>query len=235
MERLIVRAVLFDFNGTLSDDELLLYELFREVFLEMLDFDMSKTYYFDNLAGLSDIEIVRHAISLREDSYSSNETMILAEKVRKYQEAIVKAPQIDESAVELVLTLSRKVPVGVVTGAVHKEVDVAIDAAGLSDALSFIIAGEDVANGKPDPEGYLKALSLLDQTILPGNIVVFEDSIAGFSAVKSAGMVPVAVVGTTPLEKIPSYVIERVGSVSLENCGWLLDLVTNDTDFRLQS
>ncbi len=233
MERLIVHAVLFDFNGTLSDDELLLYELFRAVFLEKLDFDMSKTYYFTYLAGLSDIEIVRHVINVRENHRQNNETEILAEKVRRYQEAIVQTPRIHERTIELVLRLSEHVPVGIVTGAVREEVDVALDKAGLADAVSCVVAGEDVTNGKPNPEGYLKAITFFDRDILPENIIAFEDSLAGFSAVKSAGMVPVAVVGTTPLERIPPYVTRRVDRLSLESCSWLLDLMANHLGFRL--
>ncbi len=231
---MITQAVLFDFNGTLSNDESLLFDLFREVFLEKLDFDMSETYYYAHLAGLSDIEIVRHVTDLSQGLPKGTERMILAEKVRRYQEAIVKCPRIDKRAVELVLRLAEQVPVGVVTGAIHEEVDMALRSVGLYDIMQFVIAGEDVTNGKPDPEGYLKALAHLDGTIQPEHIVVFEDSMAGFSAARSAGMTPVAVVGTTPLERIPSYVNQKVNDLSIESCKWIFDTLVSNVSFRLQ-
>ena len=52
------RALIFDFNGTLSDDEPILCEIFVSLFAEH-GRPMSAQEYFDELAGLSDPEIVR--------------------------------------------------------------------------------------------------------------------------------------------------------------------------------
>ena len=50
-------ALLFDFNGTLSDDEGIQCAIFRELFAEQ-GRPLSEQEYFDELAGLSDPEIV---------------------------------------------------------------------------------------------------------------------------------------------------------------------------------
>src|SRR4249920_1217084 len=52
-----VRALLFDFNGTLSDDEHLQCGIYRELFAEH-GRPLSEEEYFAELAGLSDAEIV---------------------------------------------------------------------------------------------------------------------------------------------------------------------------------
>src|SRR6185437_5713104 len=52
------RALIFDFNGTLSDDEPILCEIFIRLFAEHGK-PLSAQQYFDELAGLSDPEIVR--------------------------------------------------------------------------------------------------------------------------------------------------------------------------------
>ena len=52
------RAIVFDFNGTLSDDEPILCEIFIRLFAEHGK-PLSAQEYFDELAGLSDPEIVR--------------------------------------------------------------------------------------------------------------------------------------------------------------------------------
>ena len=52
------RAVIFDFNGTLSHDEPILLAIFQELFAEY-GRPLSAEEYFDELAGLSDPEIVR--------------------------------------------------------------------------------------------------------------------------------------------------------------------------------
>ena len=53
-----VRAAIFDFNGTITDDETLQYEIYAGLCAEMLGFDLSGDSYFHDFAGRSDPEIV---------------------------------------------------------------------------------------------------------------------------------------------------------------------------------
>lgn len=57
---------------------------------------------------------------------------------------------------------------------------------GAIDAFSYILAGEDVINGKPNPEIYNKVLSYFN--VHPNEALVFEDSNVGFNAAISAGI-----------------------------------------------
>lgn len=56
----------------------------------------------------------------------------------------------------------------------------------LNDYMEFFITVEDVEHIKPDPEGYLKALSRLDLPVQ--EVLAIEDSVAGLSAAKAAGL-----------------------------------------------
>jgi mannitol-1-/sugar-/sorbitol-6-phosphatase len=64
---------------------------------------------------------------------------------------------------------------------------------------NVLICGEDVAHGKPDPEGYAKAARLLG--FAPENCVVFEDAPAGVEAARTlrAGVVVITETHETPL------------------------------------
>ena len=77
-----------------------------------------------------------------------------------------------------------------------------LDAAGLSGLASVVVAAEDVANGKPDPDGYLRALELIDGGIDKSEVLVFEDTEAGVAAAKTAGMRCIAVLGTHAPERL---------------------------------
>ncbi|MEO5633785.1 HAD family hydrolase [Gaiella sp.] len=66
--------------------------------------------------------------------------------------------------------------------------------AGLLVQITPIVAADDVQHGKPHPEGYLRALALLDLDV--AEVVAFEDSEAGIAAAKSAGVRCIAVRGT---------------------------------------
>jgi beta-phosphoglucomutase len=52
----VIGALLFDFNGTLSDDEPILCEIWQEIFAER-GRPLAREEYFARLAGLSDPEI----------------------------------------------------------------------------------------------------------------------------------------------------------------------------------
>ena len=72
-------------------------------------------------------------------------------------------------------------------------------AAGIA-VFDVIVSAEDVSRGKPDPEGYLRALELLG---LPGaRAAAIEDTPPGVTAAKAAGLYCVAVLGTVPRERL---------------------------------
>lgn len=64
-----------------------------------------------------------------------------------------------------------------------------------------LIAAEDVAQGKPNPEVYLKAAAGIGMP--PAECLVFEDAPAGIAAARAAGMTAVAVLTTYPASAFP--------------------------------
>ena len=62
------------------------------------------------------------------------------------------------------------------------------------------ITADDITNGKPHPEGYLKAANLLG--VAPSKCLVLEDSPPGIEAAKTAGMKVIAVATTYKTEEL---------------------------------
>ncbi|MGH3130876.1 MAG: HAD family hydrolase [Gaiellaceae bacterium] len=192
-----VRAIVFDFNGTLSADEPILCEIYGELFAEH-GRPLPAQQYFDELAGLSDPEIVR--IWLGRD-YSGAEDVI-AERVARYRAAVHDGSTIHEPVREAVRYAAERVPVGIVSGSARAEIEPVVEAAGLTPLLQAIVSSDDVAEGKPHPEGYLRALELLGDGLRAGEVLVLEDTEAGIAAAKAAGMRCVAVRGTLKPERL---------------------------------
>jgi sugar-phosphatase len=97
------------------------------------------------------------------------------------------------------------VPVLIVSGAAHAEIEGVLAAAGLAEAVTAVISSDAVTDGKPHPEGYLRALSLLHEQgvdAAPAQVVAFEDTEAGVASAKAAGMRCIAVAGTLPHERL---------------------------------
>ena len=83
----------------------------------------------------------------------------------------------------------------------HREnIDVISALTGLGSFFRAVVTGEDVSQGKPDPEVFLKAAERLG--VLPAQSVVFEDALVGVEAAKRAGMTVIAVATTHPLEAL---------------------------------
>jgi beta-phosphoglucomutase len=176
-------AVIFDFNGTLSDDEPILYRIFAELFAEH-GRPLSEREYYDRLAGHSDPEIVR--LWLGRDHPDVDR--VIAERVERYRAAVGDGSTIGPEVREAVRYAARRVPVAIVSGAARAEIEPVVTAAGLASLFRTIVSADDVVEGKPHPEGYLRALELLGGGLRPEQILVFEDTEAGVESAKSAGM-----------------------------------------------
>jgi len=87
----------------------------------------------------------------------------------------------------------------VVTSATHALAATRLAAAGLP-VPDVLIGAEDVARGKPDPEGYLKGAAALG--FAPEDCVVVEDTPAGLNAGRAAGMRVLAITTTFPASSL---------------------------------
>lgn len=200
-------ALAFDFNGTLSHDEPILCEIFHELFAEH-GRPMSAQEYFDELAGLSDPEIVRTWLGADHPDVDE----VIAERVARYRARVADGSSIPEEMRAAVRYAAGRVPLALVSGAARAEIEPVLEAAGLAGLFAALVPGDDIERGKPDPEGYERALELLDGDLRAGDVVVFEDTEAGIAAAKGAGMRCLAVLGTLAPERLAraDEIVERI-------------------------
>jgi beta-phosphoglucomutase len=186
-----MRALLLDFNGTLSDDEPLLCRIFQELF-EGAGKPLTEAEYYAELAGFSDREVIHRWLGRYDASLEQRKT-------RRYLE-LADGSTIGEEARAAVREAAERVAVGVVSGSVRAEIQPVLDAAGLSPAITALVSADDIRRSKPDPEGYLIALHLLG--VLPQEAAAVEDSEAGVAAAKAAGLYTVGVTTTLGAERL---------------------------------
>lgn len=196
------RAMLFDFNGVIIDDEPLHLELIQRVLREE-GLNITDVACRDKCLGVPDragFEALLH-----EAARPVNETVVkalIARKADAYLEAIRARDLLFPGVQALVQRLAAQYPLALVSGALRQEVDFTLTRAGLHEHFSVIVTAEDVSKGKPHPAGFLQALASLNETqtrsIQPHECLVIEDSIAGVEAAKRAGMFCVAVTHSFP-------------------------------------
>jgi beta-phosphoglucomutase len=210
-----VSAVIFDFNGTLSDDEPVLCEIFIHLFAEH-GRPISAQEYFDELAGLSDPEIVTRWLG--EDH--PDVRAVIAERETRYRAAASDGSTIHEHVCEAVRFAAERVPLAICSGAARAEIEPVVEAAGLSSFFRAVVTSNDVVHGKPDPEGYEKTLGLLEAD--PAEAVVFEDTEAGIASARAAGVGRVLAMQTTLEPHRLAQADELIDRIDVDVMGRLL-------------
>lgn len=203
------RAVIFDFNGSLSDDEPVLERVYAELFAAH-GRPLSSAEYRDQLAGLSEEELVRRWLGDRPDLPE-----LVRWRIDRYRELVTDGSTIREHVRAAVRAAAARVPVAIVSGASAAEIHPVIAAAGIADEFAAVITADDVVRGKPDPEGYLLALRRL-RTAAPaltaGEVAVLEDTEVGVASARAAGMRCLGVLGTLPPDRLAAAdeLVERI-------------------------
>jgi beta-phosphoglucomutase len=191
-------AVIFDFNGTLSDDEPILFQIFGELFGEHLNWAMTADDYDRHLLGHSDREIVEKACEIT--GIDAPVDPLLELRKRRYRELVAHHNPITAETAALVRVLAEHhVPMAIVTGAQRDDVRAVLESSPVGEVITVVVAEEDVRRGKPDPEGFLAGATALDR--LPADVVVFEDSVPGVRGALAAGMRCIAV-GAQPSPEV---------------------------------
>lgn len=178
-----MQAVVFDFNGTLSNDEPVLARVYQELLP-----DLTVEEYYARYAGHTDEHI-----------FDGDEELI-AERVRRYVELCADGSTVDAETRAAVRFAAERIPVGLVSAALRAEIDPVLGAAGLLDLFRIVVAQDDVTRGKPDPQPYLVAAERL--AIDPAELVVFEDTDVGVASARAAGAYVVGLTGTLGAERM---------------------------------
>ena len=200
-----VRALLFDFNGTLSEDEPLLLRIYQQLF-RRYGRPLTEDEYYGRLAGLSEEAIVGGWLGVDGPLLAS----LIDERIEIYRAEAADGRTVRPEMREVVRHAAARVPVCVVSGAFRAEIEPVVEAAGIAGHITAIVSADDVAHGKPNAEGYLQALGLLG--IRPTEAIAFEDTEAGIAAARAAGVRCIAVRGTLPDERLAAAddVVDRI-------------------------
>jgi len=194
----VVRAVAFDFNGSLSHDEPILYSVYRDMFTAR-DRPLTESDYYGTLAGLSEEVIIGTWLDVDGDELVE----LVEERIARYLALARHGETVSPAVREAVAYAAERVPVVVVSGAFRREIEPVLAGAGLDRFIRAIVGADDVERGKPDPEGYLRALELLGG-LAARDVLAFEDTEAGVASAKAAGLRCLAVLGTHPPKRLRS-------------------------------
>lgn len=184
---LSIKAIVFDMDGILIDSEVI-WSRVREQFASERGLQWTEQ---DQLAlmGLSSSQWsvrMHEMLRLRDGTARDLELEIR----RRVSIAFERDLPVRKGACEAVERLAARWPIALASGSPRDLVELAMDRTGMRSAFQFMLTGDDVSKGKPDPEIYLRALSMLG--VAGDEAVGIEDSANGIRALRSAGMWVVA-------------------------------------------
>ena len=190
-------AFIFDMDGTLVDN----MHTHTEAWSKMLAENGIKINAHDFLvktAGKTNREIlptVFGEISEQRIEELGNRKETL------YQEMFLPHRKAVDGLVEFLTEAQNlKIKMAVATAAPKTNVEYILDGLDLRKFFDAVTTAEDVTNGKPDPEFFLKSAEKLN--VEPRNCIVFEDAIGGFEAANRARMQAIGITTVNSAEEI---------------------------------
>ncbi|MFE3956112.1 HAD family hydrolase [Nocardia sp. NPDC059091] len=181
-------AIVFDMDGVLIDTEPIWEEVRRAYVEEMRGRWLPDTQ--DRLMGMSTAEWSRYLSEELLDGRRTPDEVaedVITRMAAHYSDHLPLMPD----AVDTVRRLAGIYTLGLASSSPRRLIDVVLDHMGVTDLFAATVSTEEVARGKPAPDGYLEAAARLG--IDPDACVAIEDSSNGLRAAHAAGMTVIAV------------------------------------------
>jgi beta-phosphoglucomutase len=212
----VIRAMIFDLDGTLVQTERLKALSYARAVVELCPHDVQEDAViesFKDVVGLSRREVAlalierfdletRAAARMSEFGVDTPWQTFVQIRLRYYEELLADSDMLKNNQwphnVELLRTARRNgCKTGLATMSYCAQAQRMLEILDLAGEFDFVASRDDVEHGKPDPEIY--QLVSAELGIPPQECLVIEDSPSGVKAALAAGMWCVAV--TTPFTR----------------------------------
>ena len=226
----MIKAILFDFNGVIIDDEMLQMRAYQEVF-QPYGVPLTPEQYFQAL-GMDDQTFVRAAFEKAGKELPDADLAVVQErKTEIHRRLLTDDLPLFHGVKTFLKAASREFTLGLVSMANREEIGYIFERANLSPLFAIVVSAEDVQVCKPAPDCYLKGLEKLNehrqkagQATLPASeCLAIEDSPPGIASAKAAGMRTLGVTNT-----VTNADLRRAGAevVTKDLADWNTDAVS---------
>ena len=233
----MLKAVLFDFNGIIINDEPLHEKLIDQLLLEE-NLRPKPGEFRQFCLGRNDrtclIDLLKHRGRVLTDDYVDK---LIARKATFYQhqleqlEALPVYPGLEDLLFKL---RAAKLKMAIVSGALRVEIDSVLKRLKLSEHFPVIVSGDQRLPSKPEPNGYVLAVDRLNQLdpdlhLKPSECLAIEDTFAGIEAAKRARIPVVGVANTYPfhmLQRRANWVVDYLSDLELDRVQQSYDQTT---------
>ncbi len=205
----MIKAIFFDFNGVIIDDETIQMKAYQEV-LRGHQIELIEEWYFDAL-GMDDKTFVRSMFERAKKPLADPvlET-VLGAKTDLHRRMIEDELPLFPGVLTFLKAATRHFSLGLVSMANQTEVGYVFQRANLTPLFSVVVTAEDASVCKPAPECYLAGLTKLNEKrqrerllpLLASECLAIEDSPPGIQSARAAGMKTLGVTNTVSAEAL---------------------------------
>jgi beta-phosphoglucomutase len=182
-------AVIFDWDGTLSDTRQVIVLSFQKALSE-INCSVSNEY-IERSIGIGAAETFREILRLSKADFDEKLIQQLVERKSQLEIELTRQVVLFEGAKELLEALFGKIKMGLASMNNRSVIIHMLKANNLEKYFEEVLTAESIVHSKPNPEIFLKCAQQLQTA--PEKCVVVEDSLFGVKAAKSANMGCIAV------------------------------------------
>jgi beta-phosphoglucomutase len=199
----MIKAIFFDFNGVIIDDELLQMKAYEEALREH-GITLTHDMYFSAL-GMDDETFIRTMFDQAKQSLPVDLLgSVLERKAGLHRKMIEEELPLFPGVVKFLKATSREFSLGLVSMASPYEIEYVLERAKLKQLFSVFVMAGDVSVCKPAPDCYRRAFEKLNEKrraerllpVLPEECLSIEDSPPGIESARGAGMRTLGVTNT---------------------------------------
>ena len=199
----MIKAIFFDFNGVILDDEMIQMKAYQEV-LRGHDIDLTEEMYLGGL-GMDDRTFLRSIFGKAGKPLTDVVlASVLEAKTAVHRETIKDELPFFPGVLTFLKATAREFQLGLVSMANQKEVGYVFERAQLGPLFSVVVTAEDTAACKPAPDCYVCGLTKLNEKrqserllpLLASECLAIEDSPPGIESARAAGMRTLGVTNT---------------------------------------
>ena len=188
----MVKGIIFDMDGTIVDSLPYHHEAWKIFFNENKVENFSEKLKDYKGGGTLDLmkAVYGDRYSLKELKRMSDEKEIIFRRIYKGNVKPIKG------FIEFLSDLkSKNILIGLASNAIRKNVTLTLNELGVYDLFDSIICGDEVSNGKPNPEMFNSTLERFG--LKKENCLIFEDSIEGVIGAISSGISVIGVMSSS--------------------------------------
>lgn len=191
----MIKAVIFDLDGVISNTDLTRFSTLRELLKER-GIDLDQSLYPESIGERTEVFLRKHYGNALSDEEITTINGKRKSLIRQFPEKYIQAMPAVKQCLE---TLNDSSLIFAVASSANRDIiDITLKTLKIAQYFKVIVGSDEISKSKPDPETYLKCIEKL--SLGSEECVAVEDSVPGIKSAKAAGVKCIAVTYSHPRE-----------------------------------